>query len=120
MQRTDIHNQYSAFLFELLQLLNCIGILHQFKAFFHPGSQVNILILIHEHCICIIFFQKFQCIIHSQYKTGSRKSVCKKSAVADDRNGIQTVPYRITGLRIKDVTIAFPVFYEIFLLVSGG
>ena len=120
MQSTDIHNQYSAFLFELLQLLNCIGILHQFKAFFHPGSQVNILILIHEHCICIIFFQKFQCIIHSQYKTGSRKSVCKKSAVADDRNGIQTVPYRITGLRIKDVMIAFPVFYEIFLIVSGG
>ena len=38
MQSTDIHNQYSAFLFELLQLLNCIGILHQFKAFFHPGS----------------------------------------------------------------------------------
>ena len=58
MQSTDIHNQYSAFLFELLQLLNCIGILHQFKAFFHPGSQVNILILIHKRCICIIFIQK--------------------------------------------------------------
>mgnify|MGYP007049173907 CR=1 FL=1 len=40
--------------------------------------------------------------------------------VADDGDGDETVPDRVTGLWIQDVVVADSIFYEVFFVVAGG
>ena len=81
-------SNYGIFSCILFNRIYRVGIFHQFEAFFHPVCQIDILVFIHKHRICIIFLQQLHCIIHSKNEACGGEPVCQEPIVADDRHGI--------------------------------
>ena len=76
--------------------------------------------IIYEQPICMIFFQKLFSFFLSQYKACCGKSVCIQAVVAHHSYRGKAASGWIACGRIQYVMIADPVFYKIFLIISGS
>ena len=76
--------------------------------------------VIYEQPIGMVFFQKLFSFFPSQYKACSGKPVCVRAIVTYHSYRGKSASGWIACRRIQYVMIADPVFYKIFLVISGS
>ena len=104
----------------ILCFVYCVSVFHQFKLIHQTTCHIYILIFVYKDRFCAIFLQEGLGCVHTQDEAGGGEAVGKVALAADDGDGGEAIPDRVSGLGIQDVVVAGSVFYEIFLVIAGG